>query len=287
VVSIFCSKRGRRAGCETAAVKVAVVGHVEWVEFLRVERVPEPGSIVFPREVWAEPGGAGAVAAVQLARLAGDALFLTAVGADELGRRVLHDLRALGVRVEAAVRDEPQRRAFTYVDADGERTITVLSRKLVPHGDDTLPWDELRGYDAVYFTGGDVDALRRAREARLLVATPRELETLRSAGVELDVLVGSATDEGEQYEHGDLDPAPRVVVKTEGRAGGTYESGEGAGRFEAAPLPGDLADTYGAGDSFAAGLTYALARGDDLRPALAFAAAQGAKAMTRRGAQGT
>ena len=268
-------------------MRVAVVGHVEWVEFLRVERVPEPGSIVFAQEVWAEPGGAGAVAAVQLARLAGDALFLTAIGGDELGRRVVDDLRALGVRIEAAVRDEPQRRAFTYVDADGERTITVLSRKLVPHGDDALPWDEVAGYDAVYFTGGDVEALRRAREARVLVATPRELETLQAAGVQLDVLVGSATDEGELYEAGDLEPAPRVIVKTEGRDGGTYDSEEGSGRFEATELPGALSDTYGAGDSFAAGLTYALGLAKPLEEALRIASAQGAEAMTRRGAHGT
>jgi ribokinase len=267
-------------------VRVAVVGHVEWVEFLRVDRVPEPGSIVFAQDVWAEPGGAGAVAAVQLARLAGDALFLTAVGDDELGRRAVDDLRALGLRVEAVVRDEPQRRAFTYVDAGGERTITVLSHKLVPHGDDPLPWGELAGYDAVYFTGGDVEALRRARQARLLVVTPRELETLQAAAVPIDVLVGSATDEGEVYEPGDLVPAPRVVVKTEGRDGGRYESAEGSGRFEATALPGKLADTYGAGDSFAAGLTYALADGRPLEDVLAFASAQGAEAMTRRGAHG-
>jgi ribokinase len=130
-------------------VRVAVVGHVEWVEFVRVERVPEPGSIVTAREVWAEPAGGGGVAAVRLARLAGDALFLTAVGNDELGRRAVDGLRARGVRVEAAIRDEPQWRAFTYVDDDGERTITVLSRKLVPHGDDPLPWEELVDYDAV------------------------------------------------------------------------------------------------------------------------------------------
>ncbi len=268
-------------------MRVAVVGHVEWVEFLRVERVPEPGSIVFAEDVWAEPGGAGAVAAVQLARLAGGALFLTAVGDDELGRRAVDGLRALGVRVEAAVRDEPQRRAFTYLDDDGERTITVLSHKLVPHGYDPLPWDELVGYDAVYFTGGDVEALRRARQARLLVATPRELKTMQEAAVPIDVLVGSATDEGEVYEPGDLDPPPPVVVKTEGRDGGTYESEERSGRFEATALPGELADTYGAGDSFAAGLTYALADGKPLEDALDFASAQGAEAMTRRGAHGT
>jgi ribokinase len=267
-------------------VKVAVVGHVEWVEFVRVPRVPEPGTIVTASEVWAEPAGGGGVASVRLVRLAGEALFVTAVGDDEVGRRAVHDLRRLGVRVEAAVRAELQRRAFTYVDDDHERTITLLSHKLVPRADDPLPWDELAGYDAVYFTGGDAEAVRRARGARVLVATARELPTLREAGVELDVLVRSADDTSERYEPGDLDPAPKLVVATEGEKGGSYDGGEGAGRFEAAPIPGEVVDTYGAGDSFAAGLTYALGRGDGVAAALAFAAAQGAEAMTRRGAHG-
>jgi ribokinase len=267
-------------------VKVAVVGHVEWVEFVRVARVPKPGAIVTAREVWAEPAGGGAVACVRLARLAGEALFVTAVGNDELGRRAVHELRELGVGVEAATRDEPQRRAFTYVDDQGERTITLLSHKLVPRADDPLPWDELAGYDAVYCTGGDAEAVRQARAARVVVATARELPTLREAGVQLDVLVRSADDESERYAPGDLDPAPRLVVATEGREGGSYEGEQGSGRFEAVPLPGELVDTYGAGDSFAAGLTYALARGDELEAALKFAARQGAEAMTRRGAHG-
>jgi ribokinase len=267
-------------------MRVAVVGHTEWVEFVRVDRVPRPGTIVEAREVWAEPGGAGAVAAAQLARLAGESLFLTALGDDELGRGTLRVLSALGVRVEAAFRDEPHRRAFTHVDDDGERTITVLSPKLVPSANDPLPWGELEGYDAVYFTGGDAEALRHARRARVLVATPRELGTLQKAGIQLDVLVGSAHDEGEQYEPGDLDPSPRIVVATEGKQGGSYHGEQGSGRFEAGPLPGELADTYGAGDSFAAGLMYALGRGDGLEDALEFASAQGAEAMTRRGAHG-
>ena len=43
----------------------------------------------------------------------------------------------------------------------------------------------------------------------------------------------------------------------------------------------------GAGDSFAAGLTYALAAGRSPDEALRFAAERGALAMTRRGANGT
>src|SRR5436309_8973437 len=62
----------------------------------------------------------------------------------------------------------------------GERTITVIGEKHRPRGDDeTLPWEELHRTDCVYFTGGDVQALRKARHARALIATARELPTLK------------------------------------------------------------------------------------------------------------
>ena len=54
-------------------VRAAVVGHVEWIEFGRVDHVPAPGEIVHVSESWQEPGGGGAVAAVQLCKLAGAA----------------------------------------------------------------------------------------------------------------------------------------------------------------------------------------------------------------------
>ncbi len=268
-------------------IRVAVVGHVEWVEFLRVERVPRPGEIVSASEVWSEPAGGGAVAAVQLARLAGHSTFFTALGDDEIGRRARDGLIELGVRVEAAIRDEPQRRAFVYVDGAGERTITLLSRKLVPHADDPLPWGDLAWTDAVYFTGGDQAAVHRARGARVLVATARELPTLAAAGVQLDALVRSGSDESEAYAPGDLDPVPRLAIATSGAAGGSYSvDGGPEQQFAGAPLPGLVVDAYGAGDSFAAGLTFALAERRSLAVAIAFAARCGAAVMTGRGPYG-
>ncbi len=74
---------------------------------------------------------------------------------------------------------------------------------------------------------------------------------------------------------------PALVVVTEGAAGGRLEPG---GRYEAAPLPAALADSYGAGDAFAAGLTFALAEGRSPADAAAFAATQAAEQLTRRGA---
>jgi ribokinase len=259
------------------SARVAVVGHVEWVEFAVVDRLPAPGEIVHAVEVpFVEAGGGGAVAAVQLARLAGEALFLTSVGDDAAGERAARELRdRLGVDVHAAVHRVAQRRGFTHLDAAHERTITVLGERHVPHGGDDLPWGRLAGCDAVYFTGGDVAALRAARAARVLVATPRAVGVLAAADVELDVLVASASDPGEQVEAGRLDPPPRHVVLTEGAAGGGWTGVDGTtGRWAAAEPPGPPVDAYGCGDSFAAGLTYGLGAGLSLDGALELGARQ-------------
>jgi ribokinase len=263
-------------------VRVAVVGHVEWVEFVRVEHVPRQGEIVHALERWEEPAGGGAVAAVQLARLNGGALLFTALGNDERGRRSREQLEAQGLVVHATAAPEPQRRAYTYVDDDGERTITVLGHKLVPSGEDAdLPWEELARCDAVFFVSGDAAAVRAARRARVLVATSRELATLRRAGEELDVLVGSGEDAGEAFDPAELDPPPRFAVTTSGALGGWVRPG---GPFRAAPLPGPVADAYGCGDCFAAGLAFALGDGATMDEAVSLAARCGAEALTRRGA---
>jgi ribokinase len=267
-------------------VRAAVVGHVEWVRFAQVDRVPAQGEIVSATDTWEEPAGGGAVAAGELVRLGAEVDFFVAVGSDELGQRAREALEELGCRVHAATRDEPQRRAFTYVDADGERTITLMGDKLHPRGADPLPWAELAEVDAVYFSAGDPDALRAARQARALVATARELPTLVEAQVQLDALVRSGRDPSEAYEAGLLEPEPSMIVSTLGREGGSYSvAGEEDG-YVAVDLPGPVVDAYGAGDSFAAGLTFALGSGRSPESAVEFAAKCGAVAMTRRGAHG-
>ena len=265
-------------------MRVAVVGHLEWCEFAEVPHVPRPGEIVHAAEAFEEPGGGGAVSAVQLCKLAGDATLFTAFGDDETGRRAEARLRELGLRVEARFHPEPQRRGFVHLDSAGERTITVLGPRLGPRGADPLPWELLDDVDAVYLTAGDVEAVREARRARTLVATPRGLDTLTEAHVELDALVSSGRDPGERYRPGDLDPAPRVVVRTLGAAGGEWETDGGErGRWGPAPLPGPVRDAYGCGDSFAAGLTYGLGAGWSVEKAVELAARCGAACLTGRG----
>ena len=265
-------------------MRAAVVGHVEWVDFIRVDRLPAAGEIVHADSVWSAAAGGGSVAATQLAKLADGCIFFTALGDDERGRRAFEELKNLGLRVEAVFRSEPTRRAITHIDRAGERTITVLGSRLYPRVSDPLPWDELARADAVYVCASDAEGVRLARAARTLVATSRIiLPTLREAGVRLDALVGSALDPSETYEHVDLEPAPRLVVRTEGAKGGTYTIDGATERYEPAPVPGEIADAYGCGDSFAAALAFALADGLDTEDAIAFAARCGAAVLTGNG----
>jgi ribokinase len=268
-------------------MRTAVVGHTEWIEFGHVDHVPKPGDIVHATGAWEEPGGGGAVASVQLARLAGSCTFFTALGDDD---RADWTRRALGerdVRVEAVVRNEPSRRAVVFVDRNGERTITTFGRRLEPVMSDPLPWDELELADAVYFTAGDAATLQNARRARVLVATSRVMDLLANADVYLDAVVGSGRDPGERFDPDALSTPPSLVVRTDSRRGGRFETADGRdGSYEVVPPPGPVVDTYGAGDCFAAGLTYALGAGLAVEEALALAAKCGAWCVAGQGPYG-
>jgi ribokinase len=270
------------------APRVGVVGHAEWVEFAVVDHHPSPGEIVEASEWFEEAAGSGAVAAVQMRKLAGAATMLCALGDDELGTRTERELAGRhGVEVLAARRARPQRRAFTHLAGDRERTITVIGERLVPHGGDPLPWDRVAQLDGVYLTGGDPGAVRAARAARRLVATARAFEAVAEARVELDVLLASAADPGERVDAGRLDPPPRHVVLTAGARGGTWTAVDGrTGAWAAVAPPGPPVDAFGCGDSFAGGLTFGLGAGLGLDGALQIAARCGAWSLSGRGPYG-
>ncbi len=267
------------------APRTAVVGHVEWVQFARVEHVPQAGEVVHASEPFEEPAGGGAVAAVQLTRLAGHAKLITALGEDEPGRRSRERLAELGLEVHAASVDSPTRRAVTLLDDQGERTILTLGRRLDPPAG--LLADALGAggaLDGIYFTAGGPEALRRAREAaRVLTASPRAVHAL-GHGVPIDALILSNRDEYEVGIAAGVEHEADTVVRTEGSGGGSYRvRGEDPGRWQGSAPPGPVVDGYGCGDSFAAGLTFGLARGLELPDALALAARCGAVCATGHG----
>ncbi|HLB23921.1 MAG TPA: PfkB family carbohydrate kinase, partial [Dehalococcoidia bacterium] len=72
---------------------------------------------------------------------------------------------------------------------------------------------------------------------------------------------------------------PRALVLTDGRNGGTIETAEGATSFPALKIEGPIVGAYGAGDTFAAALTWHLARATSIEDACARASRQAAAVL--------
>ena len=166
-------------------MRAAVVGHIEWMEFVPVEPVPRPGEIVHADESWEQAAGGGSVAAVQLSKLADSVDFFTALGSDEHAERAREELEARGVTVHATAVDAPQRSGFTFVD-DSRRADDHDDRPQASPMRATTT--RCRGTSSRAATpstsaAGDADALLMARRARVLVATARELATLKQGSV--------------------------------------------------------------------------------------------------------
>jgi ribokinase len=261
--------------------RVAVVGHVEWVEFVRVARYPERGGLEQGERELEQAGGGAVVAAAVLAELGASVDFLCALGDDERGQAAVAQLRERRVTVHPAWRDTATRSVITLLDAGGERTIITVGERLAPFGDDHLDWDLLSRVDGVYVTAGDAGAIRHARAAPVMTASPRAGSPV--ADVTVDAMILSESDEHERHWAQPWERQVRLMVETQGAKGGRWW-GDSDGRWPAAPLPGERRDSYGAGDSFAAGFTFGLASGLDPAGAARVGAEVGARMMTRVGA---
>jgi ribokinase len=263
--------------------RLAVVGHVEWVDFVPIERLPQQGEVVHAEGAFARVGGGCGVSAVVLAEMGAEVDFFCALGDDALGKAAAEQLTKRGVSVQAAWREsEPTRRALTLLEGDGERTIVTVGHRLEPRGSDALGWDRLCDADGVYFTAGDGRALESACEAKVVVASPRGRATLAEGPV-IDALVFSRSDPDEIQWASQLTDRARLFVETRGAAGGVWWGAE-EGSWEAVAPAGPVKDAYGAGDSFAAAFTFALAEGRSVAEAAEVGARMGARALTRAGA---
>ncbi len=263
-----------------------MVGHVEWVLFGRAVTPPRAGEILHLTDPFEEPAGGGGVAAITLARAGADVVFMTALADDAEGAATRQRMAAEQIDVRAADRLGRQARAVTILDDAGDRTIIVSQPNEYPRGDDALGWEDLAGCTAVYATCGEPSGIAAARAAGALVCSARQLGALVASGVKADVVVGSLTDRGEQIDFRVLGAHTKAIVMTDGARGGRWLSTDDSGLWHAAPLPGEAIDSYGTGDCFAAGLTYALGLGEGLDTAVATGAAWGAAATCRRGPYG-
>ena len=123
----------------------AVVGHVEWINFLKVDQLPKPGVISHSEKSLEYPAGGGSIIAKILSDLSLNQIhFFTSLGNDDYGDKCFKILSNMGINLHVAWRDKPTRRGFSLIDSQGERAITVIGERLAPTHKDNLEWNILK-----------------------------------------------------------------------------------------------------------------------------------------------
>jgi len=255
-------------------LKFAVIGHIEWMNFIEVDQLPKAGLISHSKKYLEYPAGGGSVIAKRLQELTKtEVQFFTALGNDFNGNKCLRILENMGMKLHVAWRNKPTRKGFSLIDKEGERSITIIGDRLAPTHKDNLDWSILNDMDGIFITAGDKKIFKKSRIAKTLCSTPRVgLNIINESGIFLDGLIGSNLDPGEAFSLDDLILKPRFVIKTEGENGGISFPG---GRYKAFENKNHKVDSYGCGDSFAAGILYGLTSGWDIEESLNIAKIMG------------
>ena len=255
-------------------LKFAVIGHIEWITFIKVPQLPKAGLIYHSQQCLESPAGGGAVISKKLRELTlGEVHFFTALGNDFYGNQSFNLLQNMGIKLHVAWSNKPTRKGFSLIDSQGERSITIVGERLSPTYKDNLDWSILNNMDGIFITAADEEIFKKARIAKTLCTTPRVgLDIINESGIFLDALIGSNLDPGEAFSLNQLILMPKIVIKTEGENGGIILPG---GRYKALENKKTKVDSYGCGDSFAAGMLYGLSSNWEIEESLNLAKIMG------------
>ena len=264
-------------------LKLAVIGHVEWVTFLKVDQLPFAGGISHAKDFFEDAAGGAAVAAVQMARLINEPVdLITSLGKDTYGEKCYERLTKLGLNLKVAWREKPTRKGISLISKEGERAITVIGERLQPISSDDLPWSYMKNYDGIFITATDKEGIRLASKAKFVAATPRTGKTtLRDSKVKINALIGSGLDPGEKINYEELAPKPDIYIATEGASGGIVYPKKY--KYKSIKPSSKEIDSYGCGDCFAGAVTTALSAKLNLNKAINIGAYCGAECSTHYG----
>lgn len=283
-----------------------VIGSINMDLVSQVDRFPEAGETRTGKEFGIFPGGKGANQAVALARLGGEVMMVGKVGDDVFGKRYREIFDSEGVDHDAvSTHDGSNGVAAIQVNDAGENIIIYtpgansavdpayldsvkerfagagfflfqleLPLKTVEHG---LSIARENGATGI-LDPAPAQELSDALLASVDIITPNQGEAELLTGVEVEDAESARKAAEALVSRG----AGSVVLKVGSE--GAYVLKD----HEFTHVPGfsvDVKDTTAAGDSFNAGLAFALGRGDDLVEAARFACAVGALSTTAVGAQ--
>jgi ribokinase len=265
--------------------EVVVIGSVNLDLSASVSRLPKAGETVTGAKLSRFPGGKGANQALAARRLGANVKLIACVGDDATADEALALLREGDVDLDSCIIDseDPTGIALISVAPSGENQIVVApgaNNRLEPGSFELPEADALIcqleipastiAHAAENFAGFFCANLAPAKEIDVTVLQRADLVVV---------------NETEAAWYGESLAACTGLIATTYGAKGAVLRSQGDVIAEASPPAVCAVDTTGAGDTFTAALTVALAEGQAPEEALKFACAAGAAATTRHGAQ--
>ncbi len=264
--------------------RIAAVGMASWDRLLVVDRYPKPGEYVVVRAELSAPGGTTTNSAVALARLGAEVRIAALVGDDEYGAALRAGLEAekvdtdwlvtrVGQRTDASTivvsHDPPERTIYWHRGAHlvrGDRldipalfghdvvlldvADVPLRRFLLDLPAHTLPRTRLLGPLTFLADPALPDALDLVLRHDVVVGNERELLAVTGTWAIADAITALQS----RMPGANL----RACVVTRGAYGCRIFTKDE--RWQVPAFRVDATDTTGAGDAFAAGVAYGLAR---------------------------
>jgi sugar/nucleoside kinase (ribokinase family) len=232
-------------------------------------------------------GGSCANTMAALASLGAGAAYVGKVRDDQLGEVFRHDIRAAGVDFHTPPLDSgpPTARCLIFVTRDAQRTMATYLGACVELGPDDVDEADVAAAKIVYLEGYLWDrpgakaaclkaaelAHRHGRQVALTLSDPFCVDRWRGEFADLiarhvDILIANEAEICSLYGVNQLQEAAervrgevRLAALTCSADGSMLVTGAGTERVAAAPVA-RVVDTTGAGDLYAAGLLYGLAR---------------------------
>ena len=232
-------------------------------------------------------GGSCANTMAALASLGASAAYVGKVRDDQLGEVFRHDIRATGVDFRTPPLDDgpPTARCLVFVTRDAQRTMATYLGACVELGPEDVDEAQVAAARIVYLEGYLWDrpgakaaclkaaevAHRHGRKVALTLSDPFCVDRWRAEFADLiarhvDILIANEVEICSLYGANELDQAVdlvrgqvQVAALTCSADGSVLVTDGQTHRIAAAPVEA-VVDTTGAGDLYAAGLLYGLAR---------------------------
>lgn len=286
---------------------IIVIGSSNTDMVVKADKLPAPGETVLGGTFLMNPGGKGANQAVAAARLTGAVTFVAKVGNDLFGKQAIAGFRQEGIDTSHILTDadHPSGVALINVDAQGENCIAVApGANAQLHPQETEAALQAASPDAFVLLQLEIPlptvehAVRRAAERgirvvlnpapaqllpnslfpNLFLITPNETEAELLTGIRVTDLPTAQQAARKLHEMG----VSNVVI-TLGSKGAYLSTGTQGQLVGTASVK--AIDTTAAGDCFNGSLVVALAEGQALPDAIAFACKAASVSVTRMGAQ--